>query len=107
MEKLEAMHESLKTIETETKSTNGKVAQNVKDIALMRQESEQFMKKSELGSSLWRYVTALLLILGFAQFLFAGWFENKINNALKDSLKDEVAVALTEELESRYDITIE
>lgn len=100
MEKLENMHISLKTIEKETKDTNGKVAENLRKIALLEQENDVFLKREDLAKSLWGYVVSIFFVLGFSSFLFAGWFENKINNTLKESLSQDVSVAIAEELQN-------
>lgn len=107
MEKLNTMHSDISEIKKETKETNGKVAKNIQEIALMKSEHPSFIKRENLGSILWKYLLGFFTLTGVFSFLAVGWFQNEIKNIIEEENNktiDLIGKEVLSELEEKYDL---
>lgn len=83
---LYAMNDSLEKLHKKADYTNGKVAENLRQIALIKQETERFIDSSGLNKRLWTIAASAITLIGVFGFLAQGWFDNAINSALDDKM---------------------
>ena len=116
MEKLNNMHDTLNDVKKAVKETNGKVANNLRDIALIKQDQPNYLKKGNLNPILWKYVTGsvttTLGIISVFGFVFKGYFENTIQESIsknldREGLEEDISSSVVRYIKDNYEITIE
>jgi len=116
MTKLDSMHDTLNEVKKGVKETNGKVAKNLKDIALIKQDQPNYLKREKLNPILWKYVTGsvttTLGIISVFGFVFKGYFENTIQESISknidiERLEEDISSSVVKYIEDNYEITVE
>ena len=95
---------SLKEIKKEIAEITGRVSKNVKDIALMKQAEDDFIRKADIGGILWKVLSGVLFVLGFFGFVFTGWLKNTVQETLSENINDDIKFVIQQELENNYSV---